>query len=305
VEARLIRFGADGARVALRGHEAAVPVETEVTLVPGEGKRIRLNGAAVAGADALRTRLTALVFTPDRLAVVKGGPLVRRSYVDRMLGRVFPPRAPLPGEYAAVLGQRNAALRRVRAGGSTVDAIEPWTRQLAALGSRLDAARAELVALLGPPFAAYAGMLGLEAASVTYEDRGLAVSELAMRLARDVERGTTGVGPHLRDIEITAGGRDLRSFGSQGEQRAGVLALVLAEASVLVERRGAAPLLLLDDVLSELDEDRREAFLAALPVGAQALVTATESTKWPAPAPEPAAVVTVARARETSVAEVR
>jgi DNA replication and repair protein RecF len=102
------------------------------------------------------------------------------------------------------------------------------------------------------------------------------VAELAERLDRDLERGTTSVGPHLRDAAVTAKGRDLRAFGSQGEQRTAVLALVLAEADLLAERRGEPPLLLLDDVFSELDRTRSEALLRRLPAGGQALVTATE-----------------------------
>ena len=106
-------------------------------------------------------------------------------------------------------------------------------------------------------FSDHAETLGLIGAAISYAGRGVTVEELEQRFVRDVERGTTGAGPHLRDVSITAGSRDLRAYGSQGEQRVAVLALVLAEAAVLAEERGEAPLLLLDDVLSELD-DRRE-----------------------------------------------
>jgi DNA replication and repair protein RecF len=301
-EGRLVRLGAEAARVKLAGSQAGAAVETEVTIAPGEGKRIRLNGAVAASAEALRARLTALVFTPDRLAVVKGGPFVRRAYFDRMLGRVFPPRAPLPAEYGRVLAQRNAALRAVRAGLSSRDAVEPWTAQLASLGSELDASRAELVSLLAAGFGDNAERLGLAGASLAYAERPVTVADLAARLARDVERGTTGAGPHLRDVGISVRGRDLRSYGSQGEQRAAVLALVLAEAALLAERRGAHPLLLLDDVLSELDEERRSVLLGRLPGSGQAVVTATSREAFPA-ALEPAALVTVRREGDASVAE--
>jgi DNA replication and repair protein RecF len=298
-----VRFGERAARVRLEGSEGGAPVGTEVTVVPGEGKRIRLNGAAAASADELRSRLAALVFVPDRLAVVKGGPAVRRAYVDRMLGRVFPSRAGLPGDYGRALAQRNEALRRTRASASSREAVEPWTERVAALGGELDAARAGLVALLAPGFAEHAAALGLADASLSYEERGLPLEELAARLERDFERGTTGLGPHLRDVEIRAGERELRGFGSQGEQRTAVLALVLAEARVLTERRGSPPLLLLDDVLSELDGDRRRALLAALPSGGQTLVSATSRDAVPADAPAPIQVVEVRREGTTSIAE--
>jgi len=302
-EPRLVRFGEPAARVLLVGTEAGAPVETEVTIAPGEGKQLRLNGASLASAEELRSRLTALAFVPDRLAVVKGGPAVRRAYFDRMLGRVTPSLASLPGEYGRALTQRNEALRRYRAGASTLDAVEPWTEQVAGLGSELDAARADLAEALGHAFAASAETLGLSAATLGYERRPLVVADLASRLTRDVERGTTSLGPHLRDVEIRAGGRDLRGFGSQGEQRTAVLALLLAEADVLSERRGAPPLLLLDDVLSELDAGRRRALLEGLPAGGQTLVSATSVDALPAGAPGPALVVTVRREGDASVAE--
>ena len=274
-EPRLIRFGEDAARVRLSGISGQTSFETQVDLGSGSGKQVRLNGAALASGEELRARLSALVFTPERLAVVKGGPIVRRAYLDRMLGRVFPSRATVPPSYGKAVAQRNAALRRVRAGESGLDAVEPWTAQVAELGTELDAARTELAALLGPGFRRIAADLGLTEALISYDGPGLTVDELTARLDRDLERAVTGAGPHLRDAAITAGGRELRSYGSQGEQRTAVLALVLAEAELLTERRGEPPLLLLDDVFSELDTDRRGALLAALPPAGQTVITAT------------------------------
>ncbi|MGH3036972.1 MAG: hypothetical protein ACRDMU_07300, partial [Gaiellaceae bacterium] len=209
----------------------------------------------------------------------------------------------LPGEYGRALAQRNEALRRARAGVSDREAVEPWTEQVAALGGELDAARARLAALLAPGFTAHAASLGLADASFAYEERGLALEELVGRLDRDLERGTTGFGPHLRDVEIRAGERELRGFGSQGEQRTAVLALVLAEAGVLADRRGAPPLLLLDDVLSELDDDRRRSLLGSLPPGGQTLVSATSRDAVPSDGPPPAQVVKIRREGTASIAE--
>ena len=96
-DAQLVRFGTSAGRVSLAGDEAGSPVASEVTITPGQPKRATLNGAALPSVETLRTRLSALVFVPDRLAVVKGGPIVRRAYVDRMLGRLVPARADLPG----------------------------------------------------------------------------------------------------------------------------------------------------------------------------------------------------------------
>ncbi|MGH3041848.1 MAG: hypothetical protein ACRDNG_08960, partial [Gaiellaceae bacterium] len=177
------------------------------------------------------------------------------------------------------------------------------TERVAVLGTALDAARSELVAALAPGFALHAAGLGLLAGTLGYEEQPLAAEDLEARLERDLARGTTGLGPHLRDIEIRAGGRDVRGFGSQGEQRTAVLALLLAEAGVLAERRGSPPLLLLDDVLSELDAQRRRALLAALPEGGQTFVSATSADALPREAPAPALVVRVRRRGDSSVAE--
>jgi DNA replication and repair protein RecF len=275
-EPRLVRIGKEAARVRLTGSVGEAPFETQVDLGSGKPKQASLNGAALAAIDELRSRLAALVFTPERLAVVKGGPIVRRAYLDRMLGRVLPSKAEIPGEYGRAVAQRNAALRRVRAAESGLDAVEPWTAQVATLGSELDRARSELVELLAPGFTRSGSALGLRELALSYRGPGLTVAELEERLERDVERAVTGVGPHLRDAALTAAGRELRSFGSQGEQRTAVLALVLAEAEVLTERREDPPLLLLDDVFSELDTERRAALLDQLPRGGQTLITATQ-----------------------------
>jgi DNA replication and repair protein RecF len=280
-DAQLVRFGEQVGRIALRGVRRDTKVELEVTLALGEGKRAKLNGAALPAAEQLRSEVATLVFTPDRLAVVKGGPAVRRAYFDRVLGRLMPARATLSVEYAAAVAQRNAALRRATAGYSSRDAIAPWTEQVATLGRKLVESRTEVIASLAPGFAERADELGLPSARMTYEGEPPTVESLEARVERDLERGTTGLGPHLDDILLTSGTRDLRSFGSQGEQRLTVLALILAEAELIAERRGFAPLLLLDDVLSELDPNRRRVLAERVLGTGQTLITATEASSLP------------------------
>jgi len=280
-DAHLVRFGAEGARVALRGERDGRSLQLEVMLGTQAGKRAKLNGAPLRSAEQLRGEVATLVFTPDRLAVVKGGPAARRAYFDRSLGRLLPGRARLPVAYAEAVGQRNAALRRAGMGLSTREAVAPWSEQVAALGAELVAARADTIALLLPPFAARAEELGLPAASLDYVGDAPSLAGLEARIDRDLERGVTGLGPHLDDILVRSGSRDLRTFGSQGEQRLAVLALLLAEAEVLAERRGVPPLVLLDDVLSELDATRRRALAERIGAVGQAVVTATGADALP------------------------
>lgn len=291
-DAQLVRAGESSARVTVRGRQGLAPLELELTLSP-EGKRACLNGAPVEPIDELRRLVSALAFVPDRLAVAKGGPLVRRLYLDRMLGRVLPPRSDLPAQYGRALAQRNAALRRASASAGSLPAVAPWTEQVARLGTELTRARTELVELVRDPFVRYGSLLGLPEPLLAYSGEELTVAALDSRLSRDLERGSTGTGPHLADLEIASGARDLRHFGSQGEQRCAVLALTLAEADVLTHRRGAPPLLLLDDVLSELDRSRRSALLAALPAQSQTILTATAAEAVPAEALAAALVVRV------------
>jgi DNA replication and repair protein RecF len=289
-DAQLVRFGAEAGRIELTGDRSGSKLEIELTLRPGEAKRAQLNGAPLRAAEQLRAEIATLVFTPDRLVVVKGGPAARRAYFDRTLGRLFPARATVPAEYAAAVAQRNAALRRVAIGVSSREAVMPWTQKVGELGETLVGARAETLDALRGLFSARAEELGLPGGELGYEAEAPSLAALEGRFEEDLERGTTGIGPHRDEIEIRAGGRDLRRFGSQGEQRLAVLSLLLAEAELLSERGPAPPLLLLDDVLSELDGRRRRALAERLSGTGQTLVTATGASALPV---EPAQLIEV------------
>ena len=261
-------------------------MRVDVTLKVGEAKVAEVNGARLPSPEALRREFQTLVFTPDRLAVVKGGPAARRAYFDRVVARLLPARATAAQDYAAALAQRNASLRRVQLGVSSREALEPWTRRVAELGAALVAARRETLRLLGPGFAERAGELGLAYARLASDAEPPTVEALEARLERDVDRGATGLGPHLDDVLIASGARDLRQFGSQGEQRLAVLSLLLAEADLLP----ASPLVLLDDVLSELDPGRRRILAERVAGMGQAVITATQASALPL---EPAQIVDV------------
>ena len=150
---------------------------------------------------------------------------------------------------------------------------------------------------LGAPaaFAERAGELGLAGAELRYEGEAPSPEQLEARTDRDLERGTTGLGPHLDDVGVLSAERDLRAFGSQGEQRLAVLALLLGEAELLEEQRGTRPLLLLDDVLSELDPGRRRILADRLRAGGQALVTSASRNSLPG---EPAQTLEVAQSSD-------
>jgi DNA replication and repair protein RecF len=285
-DTQLIRFGETAGRIVLEGRRGESRFEASVTLRQNQAKEARLNGARLSSAESLRRELSTLVFTPDRLAVVKGGPSARRAYFDRVLARLFPARAGAPQDYLAVLAQRNAALRRVQLGLSDRAAVEPWTERVASLGAALVEQRRATLVALAPAFTERADELGLPDARLGYEAALPTTALLEARLGRDIDRGTTGLGPHLDDVLVASGTRDLRQFGSQGEQRLAVLSLLLAEAELLPAR----PLLLLDDVLSELDPGRREVLARRVAGMGQAMITATHRSALPI---DPAQVVEV------------
>jgi DNA replication and repair protein RecF len=282
-EARVVREGAPLTRVEVEAVGPDAPLTVAVGFEPGRPKRITVDGAAQRSADRLAELFAILVFTPDRLALVKGAPALRRSAFDRTVARLWPRYGRIASDYARALHQRNQLLRRVRAGATGPESLATWEEQLALLGAEIRAARERLVERLGPPFARSLEALGADPgeqplayrASGPSDAAGLA-GELARRRAGDVERLQTTEGPHLDDFRFQDRRRDVRAYGSQGEQRTVVLALLLAEAELVAEVRGFSPLLLLDDVASELDADRRRRLLGAVAEHGQALVTTTD-----------------------------
>jgi DNA replication and repair protein RecF len=211
-----------------------------------------------------------LVFTPDRLAVIKAGPAVRRSYVDRALARLLPARATVPATYAEALAQRNAALRRAAAGAAGLDAVAPWTERLARSGG-LVTARALTIAALTPGFAERAGSWGCRR-KPGLRPSPATVESLEARLTAMWSAASRGrASPRRVRHRGRARPAGARLAGRTARRRA---KLLLAEADILTDRRAVPPLLLLDDVLSELDGDRRAALVGRLRSRGQTLVTA-------------------------------
>jgi DNA replication and repair protein RecF len=290
-EREVVRFDAGpgaAVRVTVEGRDADGAHELAVGFQPGEPKRFQADGAPVERLLDVTARPLVSVFLPDRLELVKGPPGLRRSHLDQLVAALWPARVATRRAYAQALAQRNALLGRVRAGASSRAALGAWDLELARHGLALRDDRARAVELLTAPFAAAAGELGLRgAAELRYRPRTRAATaeafaaELAERLDSDVERGFTGHGPHRDDVVLQRDGRELRAFGSQGEQRLALLALILAEREALLGERGAPPLLLLDDVMSELDADRRERLVARLEGSGQSLVTTTDLAHVP------------------------
>ena len=284
-ERELVRFGQKVARVELDVEGEDGPHRLEVGLEPGAAspKRVRIDGAPASGPIAVGPRPPVSVFMPDRLDLVKGAPALRRSHLDQLIAALWPARGTNRSAYSRALAQRNALIARVRAGVAAPGLLDTWDVELARAGIALMDDRREACDLVAPHFAIRAVDLGLpEEAALEYRPRSRAAdaealrAELAERRDEDLARGFSAHGPHRDEVALRHAARPLRAYGSQGQQRLALLALLFAERDVLLESRGLAPLMLLDDVMSELDATRRERLVELLARGGQSVVTTTD-----------------------------
>jgi DNA replication and repair protein RecF len=282
-EREVVRFGARAARVEITAEGVDGRHELAVGFSPGESKRMSFDGAAVERLLDVPDRPLVSVFLPDRLELIKGAPALRRAHLDQFVAALWPARVGTRRAYAQTLAQRNALIARIRAGTASSSSLGSWDQQLARHGIELMRDRAQAVEEMAEPFGALSAQLGLDgAATIAYRPRSdaLAAGQLADELREqrpaDLDRGFTGHGPHRDELVMLREGRGLRAFGSQGQQRLTLLALLLAERETITRSR-RPPLLLLDDVMSELDRDRRRALVALLRASdGQSVITTTD-----------------------------
>jgi DNA replication and repair protein RecF len=250
---------------------------------------MRVDGANVERLVEVSERPLVSVFLPDRLELIKGAPSLRRAHLDQVVAGLWPARVATRRAYAQSLAQRNALIGRIRSGVGSRNSLHTWDAQLATHGLVLMADRQAAVEAVTEPFARWCADLGLSGdPAVRYRPRSKATTaeglaaELRERIDGDIERGFTGHGPHRDDLVATREGRELRAYGSQGQQRLALLALLLAERDALAAYRQSPPLLLLDDVMSELDRQRRRALVDLLRAGeGQSVITATDLDQVP------------------------
>jgi DNA replication and repair protein RecF len=305
-ERELVRFGERVARVEVEVEAEDGQHRLEVGLEPGSAKHVRVDGAPLAGPAGAEVRPLVSVFMPDRLDLVKGAPALRRAHLDQLVAALWPARSATRLAYSRALAQRNALIARVRSGAARAELLDQWDAELARAGVALMADRGEACALVAPAFAARGEELGLlDGPALAYRPRSRAEDadglrrELAERRDEDLARGFSAHGPHRDDVALAHAGRALRAYGSQGQQRLALLALLFAERDVLLEARGRPPLMLLDDVMSELDAARRERLVELLAGGGQSLITTTDLEHVPGEADvTPIAVIAGALAPE-------
>lgn len=283
----LIPFGSTYARCQVRVSGGATDHVFMASTSRADGHRFTMDGAPIEQAEAVLHRPMVTVFSPDRLELVKGPPAGRRAHVDSFVAARWPSRSGIRSAFGRVLAQRNALLARIAAGQGSRDQLPTWNRQFAEAGAALATSRAEAVDELGDRWSKVASELGLDGPTrLEYRPGASADPEeisrgLDERVENDLRLGRTSWGPHHDEIRLEMDGRQLRRFGSQGQQRLGLLSLLFAERSALLDAGGSPPLMLLDDVMSELDERRRERLVERLLDGGQSVVTAAEGELIP------------------------
>jgi DNA replication and repair protein RecF len=283
-DSEVVRWGQDftrtEARVSLDGGTSERAVA--VGYAPGQKKRPTVDGApapSLTNYSAGGAGVRAVTFFPDDIRVVKGAPADRREFLDLLLSSLRPSYARASIEYAKAVQQRNQLLRRIRDGFSSERTLATWDRKVVELGETVLKGREAAIAPLESYFgASLRALYGPEKAAIRYSySAPLDEYAEALRGAHiaDIERGTTSVGPHRDDFEVLLGGVNLTTFGSQGQQRLATLALKFAARDHVRDETGEDPILLYDDVMSELDERRREYLAGYFLESTQAVITTT------------------------------
>ncbi len=282
----LIRWGQEAGRVFVQAEKRDGSHEVEMLLSNTRRKMVKVNGSQLQRTGELMGHINGVLFAPEDLRMVKDGPAERRRFIDMELSQIKPSYYYALQHYAHALMQRNKLLRDIALNPSLRDLLEDWDAQLARYGAAIMTRRAAFVEQISQSAHENHQELsgGLEDLQARYmpgvDIQGEAPDQAlfkALRAAReiDIRRGTTTVGPHRDDLMLTISGMDVRVYGSQGQQRTTALSLKLAELDIMRREIGEWPVLMLDDVMSELDPQRRRQLLRRLE-GIQTIVTCTD-----------------------------
>lgn len=284
----IINFNKDEAYVATSINLDNYSKFIEVKLHKDKAKRIRINKTELDSYKDLNSGLNVVLFTPEELKIVKGGPHERRSFLDMGISQIKPVYNYNLNKYKKILFQRNNILRSSKFKKNLKDLLDVFDNQIVKVGSNIILNRYEYLQRLNAISCKIHKDIteDMENLNLKYisnipilEDRAemekTYLNIMKKNLKRDIEYSTTEIGPHRDDMEIDINGKSAKIYGSQGQQRTIVLSLVLSEVELLKEEKGSYPVLLLDDVFSELDENRRN-YLSGFFKNIQTFITTTE-----------------------------
>ena len=316
-DAELIRWSEAAGRLSLVTERRGVEYALEFRFLRGRRRQIFLGGQSIPLRDLIGI-LNVVLFSPEDLLFVKGAPEGRRRFLNMELSQADAAYFYDLAIYTRLLSQRNALLKRLRERGGPSAELQPWDVQLAEKAVRVVKKREKAVVKLSRLAGEIHHRLTKGEERLTIEYRRHGPEEVAEPLlswynktlretaAADIRRGSTSVGPHLDDLTLKVNGAELRAYGSQGQQRTGVLSLKLAELEFLREATGEYPVLLLDDVMSELDRGRREELLSFLQrENIQTFITAADAAYFPAAFFGAVFTVESGRVRKATVGESR
>ncbi len=288
VDQEMIRLGADTCAVHATVQRQSRTDEVGVRLFRQQRRRklVYADGKIVPRLGDLMGHMTCVMFSPEDLDIIKSGPQMRRRLLDMLLSQCKPSYFYALQRYNLALKQRNALLRLIARGEADMGFLPEWEEQLSQAAVPIVTSRRQAVLRMNDLAQGhYAAISGQPEEALALEYRGHVAQEEDIALAlltqlnkvrqEDVRRLATSVGPHRDDILLTLAGQELRAFGSQGQMRTAVLAVRLSEIDILTDAQGEPPILLLDDVLSELDQGRRQRLIAGLR-HVQTLITCTD-----------------------------
>ena len=270
----MVQFGKESALVNVVAEKRFGKVDIAIKLGQGTKKFISINRVPIAKVAELMGQINCIFFSPDELKLVKEAPADRRRFLNIDLSQIDKSYFYALSRYNKILQQRNASLKN----NCDLRELSIWDLQLVQQGKILIQKRQDFLRKLSPyvikKHQALTG--GQENISITYETCTDFEKELAQAHERDLRLRTTTVGPHRDDLAITIDGKDVRVFGSQGQQRTVALSIKLAELDLFADITGEKPILLLDDVFSELDSSRQERLLTVI-ANTQVVITSTEA----------------------------
>ncbi len=280
-DADLIRFDEPYTKMVLTFSDQYREQKIEIIILRDRKKQIKINGVTISRLSELIGHLHVVLFYPEELGLVKEGPFIRRRFLDVALSQVKPSYYHTLGRYHRVLEQRNKLIKKIRVTGdkSLYDTMFIWNEKLATLGMEIIDARKEFMTRLeAQAKKAHFDASGEELSLVyktRFETKEEFLEKLETSLERELEQGCSLYGPHRDDFDIFINGKEAKVFCSQGQQRTAVLSLKLAQADLLFSEYGEYPVMLLDDIMSELDASRR-AYLAGKIPDKQVFITCTE-----------------------------
>ncbi len=276
----LIKFDEQFTKIALTYRDAFRENNIEVTILKDKKKQIKVNGVVIRKLAELIGKLNVVLFSPGELNLIIGGPHMRRRFIDIAISQLRPNYYHLLDRYAKCLEQRNNLLRKIKYENFSEDTLFIWNEKLAEYGSEIIRYRIKYINQLAEFAKEIHSDICQDMLNISYTPRYQTKEELIKRLTsdnrREIEQGFTLYGPHRDDISITINDCDAKTYGSQGQKRTAVLALKLAQAELIFNETGERPIILLDDIMSELDVKRRT-YLTEKNSTSQVIITCTDA----------------------------